>query len=136
MRGSKPKRQSTHCLTIVAPERAKPVCRLIPREFARPVNMAFGVYLACIRSEISRSSIVNLPLVLALIFLWPSQQQSKCSLPDATAWTEEHVVGNVRELRIEEIHYNYTTPERKLTRAVKFSREGRYLEIEQPGYLP
>ena len=75
-------------------------------------------------------------LTVAMTLFAQAAPQSKCSPPYDTAWAQEDVVGNVRELRIEEIHYSHTRRVRELTRAVKFSRAGQYLQIEQPGYLP
>jgi hypothetical protein len=63
-------------------------------------------------------------------------QNTACPHPDPTAWEQEEVVGKVNSLRIEEIHYSYTKPERELKKRATFDIKGNYIEIEEPDLLP
>jgi len=78
---------------------------------------------------------LELRIFLAAALLLP-MQKTACLNPEPTAWDQEDVRGRVKSLRVEEIHYSYTKPERELKKRVLFDLNGNYVEIEEPDMLP
>jgi hypothetical protein len=63
-------------------------------------------------------------------------QKPACPSHEPTARDQEDVRGRVKSLRVEEIHFSYTKPERELKKRVLFDLSGNYVEIEEPDMLP
>jgi hypothetical protein len=74
-------------------------------------------------------------VILGALALVP-MQKPVCPSPGPTNWEQEEVVRKVKTLRVEEIHYSYTKPERELKKRVVFDTRGNYVEIEEPDMLP